>query len=93
MNRIRVTFYFASGKESNSHDYETSELAFEACTRYAMWALAHPVGTTSGAYSWNPSKEHNLEDFKAKLAICCNDPAEYSEGLRKLGIACFPQRY
>jgi hypothetical protein len=70
--RIRVTFYFASGREQSSHDCETIESAFERLQRTGMDAIAHPVNTTCGAYSWNPSKDHTLTGFRAKLAMCCN---------------------
>jgi len=86
---IRVTFYFASGNVQSEHDCDTIQEAFERCQRMNMDALAFPVGTTCGAYSWNPSKEHTLEGFEAKLALCCNSPSEYSENLIKAGI-CRP---
>jgi hypothetical protein len=86
MERIRVTFYFASGREQSSHDCATIQEAFERLQRTGMDALAHPVGTTCGAYSWNPAKEHTLEGFTAKLALCCNSPREYSDNLIRAGI-------
>jgi hypothetical protein len=86
MSRIRVTFYFRSGDVQSEHDYDTAEQAFERMQRTGMEAMARPVNTTCGAYYWNPSKEHNLEGFKAKLALCCNSPLEYSENLIRAGI-------
>ena len=86
---IRVTFYFSSGNEQSSHDCQTVQEAFERLQRTGMQASAHPVGTTSGCYSWDPSKDHTLEGFKAKLEMCCNDPREYSRRLIDAGI-CKP---
>ena len=83
---IRTTFYFASGNQQSSHDCKTVEEAFDRCQRMNMAALIHPVGTTCGAYSWNPSKEHTLEGFRAKLALCCNNAREYSDNLIRAGI-------
>lgn len=87
--RIRVTFYFTSGREQSSHDCDTVQEAFERCQRTGMDALIHPVGTTSGCYSWNPSKVHTIEGFMAKLAMCRNSAAEYSDNLIEAGI-CRP---
>jgi hypothetical protein len=86
---IRTTFYFANGNTQSSHDCATVEEAFDRCVRMNMDALIHPVGTTCGAYEWRPRQEHTLEGFRAKLALCCNDPAEYSENLIRAGI-CAP---
>lgn len=89
---IRVTQYFANGNEQSSHDYETAEMAFEACERLkltrSMSAIAKPVGTTSGCYVYDPSKDgHTLEAFKLRLSCCCNSPSEYYENLYAAGIA------
>jgi hypothetical protein len=89
---IRVTWYFMNGNTSHESDYETPEQAFEALELTKMEALAKPTNTTCGCYVWNPSKDHTLEGFIAKLAICCNDPREYSENLIKAGI-CAPYLY
>lgn len=83
---ICITFYFVSGKVHSALNCATIEEAFNQCERAGLDALAHPVGTTCGAYSWNPTKEHTLEGFRAKLALCCNDPAEYSRNLISAGI-------
>ena len=84
--KITVTFYRSNGSTLETREYESVEAAFTACMGFNLWALAHPVGTTSGAYSWNPSKDHNLPDFERKLSICCNNPVDYSRGLERLGI-------
>ncbi len=88
---IRTTFYFANGNTQSSHDCATVEEAFDRCVRMNMDALIHPVGTTCGGYEWRKSQqgEHTLEGFRAKLAMCCNDPAEYSQRLIDAGI-CSP---
>lgn len=85
-SRVRVTFYFTNGAMQSSHDCDSVEDAFERLQRTNMQAMAHPVGTTCGAYSWTPGKEHTLEGFRAKLALCCNDSAEYSNNLIRAGI-------
>lgn len=84
--QIRVTFYFASGNEQSSHDCADAQEAFDRLTRTGMTALARPVNTTCGCYSWNPAKDHTFEDFMAKLSLCCNDPAQYSRNLIDAGI-------
>ena len=89
---IRVTFYFTSGAMQSSHDCHTAEEAFERLQRTGMQAVAHPVGTTSGCYSWDPSKDHTLKGFEAKLAMCCNDAGEYSRRLIDAGI-CKPWNF
>jgi hypothetical protein len=92
---IRVTQYCANGNEQSSHDYETVELAFEACERlkltFSMYAIAVPVGTTAGCYVYEPRKEsHTLEGFRKKLACCCKCSADYYENLYECGIVSRP---
>jgi hypothetical protein len=68
---IRVTWYFWSGRESHSHDCTSVEEAFERLVRTGMYAIVYPVGTTSGLYNWDHTKQgHTLEGLKAKLALC-----------------------
>jgi hypothetical protein len=89
MNRTRVNLYFLNGNLQSSHDCETVEDAFERLQRSNMEGMAHPVGTTSGCYTWDPTKEHTLDGFRDKLAMCCNDAGEYGKRLIDAGI-CKP---
>lgn len=64
---IRVTIYFATGRESNSHDCQSLEQAFDMCSRYGM--LAHAVNLrTDKLYIWRPEAPNTMEAFAAKLA-------------------------
>lgn len=92
MPRIRVTLYFANGNEQSSHDCDTAIEAYDRLKRSNMDGLAFPVGTTCGGYEWRCSQqsEHTYEGFVSKLALCCNDPAQYSENLIRAGICARP---
>ena len=64
---IRVTIYFETGRESNSHDVRTVQEAFDMCSRYGM--TAHAVNlATDRLYIWRPTAGNTLEAFTAKLA-------------------------
>ena len=64
---IRVTVYFATGRESNSHDCDSIAEAFDMCKRYGM--LAHACNLrTDRLYIWRPEAANTLEAFSAKLA-------------------------
>jgi len=89
---IRVNLYFSNGNLQSSHDCTTDVEAFERLQRSNMYGMAHPVETTCGAYFWDPSKVHTMDGFRAKLALCCNDPAEYSRRLIDAGILVITPR-
>lgn len=82
---IRVNLYFSNGNLQSSHDCKTEAEAFDRLQRSNMDGLAHPTYTTCGGYYWDPSKVHTMEGFRDKLALCCNDPAEYSRRLIAAG--------
>lgn len=69
MNRIRVNWYFATGKFSHGHDYDSIESAFAALVRTGMDALAYPAGTINGVCDWRRAQagEWTLEKFREKM--------------------------
>lgn len=88
---IRVNLYFRNGNLQSSHDCKTDIEAFTRLQCSGMHGLAHPVEMTCGGYYWDPSKMHTMEGFRNKLALCCNDPAEYSRRLISAGICRTPR--
>ncbi len=84
--RIEVKYYYWHGPFYQTVTYPTVVDAFNALIATGMNAIAHPEGTTSGAYDWRADQyRHTLEGFKAKMDMCCNDPAEYSRRLHEAG--------
>ncbi len=64
---IRVTIYFATGRESNARDCNTIEQAYDMCERYGM--MAHAVNLrTDRLYIWRPEAANTIEACAAKLA-------------------------
>jgi hypothetical protein len=91
MSAISVKFYDRYGRRCGAAEYSGADEAFTAIAASGRDAIAHPVGTTAGAYVWDVRRGgHTLEGFKAKLAMCCNDPAEYSTRLIVAGICRMP---
>lgn len=80
--QVEISYYHANGSSAYKAVYPDAQSAYEAMLAEDKEALAHPVGTTSGAYAYRPWQDgHSLEGFIAKLEMCCNDPVEYSERL------------
>ncbi len=67
---IRVTIYFATGRESNAADCRTIEDAFNMCRRYGMTAHACNLATDK-LYIWRPQADNTMEAFTAKLETPC----------------------
>ncbi len=84
--RIEVTYYDWNGSFYRAVTYPNVVDAFNDLVANGRDAHAHPEGTTSGCYEWRPIQDgHTLEGFKAKMDLCCNDPAEYSQRLHDAG--------
>ncbi len=64
---IRVTFYFATGREQSCHDCDSIESAYERLARTGMLAHAYPVGSPSGLYIWRPDVNNDALTFKARM--------------------------
>lgn len=88
--KIEVTYYNWNGSRFEQVIYDDAQAAFDALQAARRDAMAHPVGTTCGAYEWRGRQDgHTLEGFTRKMEMCCNDPAEYSERLIASGL-CAP---
>ncbi len=84
---ITLKTYNRNGSLRATAFYSTPKQAFDAMLAAGLEALAHPTGTTSGAYNYDPRKSgHTLEGFERKLACCCNSPAEYYRRMEDAGI-------
>ncbi len=69
MSRIRVIWYFWTGRESHAHDCDSIAEAYERLERTGMDAIAYPVGSDHGLYMWRPGDNNTLEVFQAKMEI------------------------
>lgn len=81
---IEVKFYNFNDSLRSTETFDDSMAAFQALVKANLQALARPVDTTSGCYSWTPGKDHTFEGFRAKLACCCNSPMEYHDRVEQL---------
>lgn len=81
---VEIKFYNWDGSLFDIRQFNLEENAFKNMLATGKDALAYRPGTTCGGYEYRARQEgHTLELFHARLEMCCNSVAEYSERLRK----------